>query len=304
MKKIAWSLSGSAFYLRGQAYAAYKADKDYNKKPSVIYGSSGGAVVGLFYAVLGADRMKEVADVVNLADAHKWRAKGKNGKMSLRSLMSVVFGGFPVKQDLTAIIKRFISKNDFQGWKLDDSRTGMFVLCVDVVTGERCFYDLKRAPYSIMIKLLNATCAMQGMCAPVKFNGRNLWDGGQLDHQPIAGLPKSDWMNLRDYELLAFYSRGETPNGSNENRDWDLMPFDVEKAGYMEFLNRMVEIDNYEKSLNDESLIDTRCKQHNITQYKITINRVLRHFYDNDKDRQYSQALEGFKAAERTFKNK
>ena len=72
--------------------------------------------------------------------------------------------------------------------------------------------------------------------------------------------------------------------------------------GFWGGLFRMIEIDNIVKSLDDEFRIDEWCEERNFKPVHIYLPRVLRHFYDDNKDRQALLIKESEIAVDRAIK--
>jgi len=282
------TISGGAFYIKGMAAAVYTSIFEFGNMPSVLIGSSSGALIAAFTAILGVERMFEIAKKVNLQEAHAFRVFKQSGAFSLRALWRLARNKPPVIQDVSKIVLKYITGKEFADYQLDKHSPGCFILAVNVSNMERKYFDLKKCSYLEMLSILEASCAMQGMTAPVEVNGEFFWDGGQLDHQPAAGgiLEKLS----RPAELQSVYSR---PSAKN----WNLEEFDSEEAGFFALLNRMIEADNREKSLNDETALDYYCKDKGIKNTKICVPRVLKNFYDNNPERQRKQLQAGRSAA-------
>lgn len=269
------SISGGAFYLKGLANATAKTILDYHKEPTIICGSSSGALVAAFTAVLGAETMREIALSFDLKSAHRYKPFNENGSITFLAGLNVAFNSFPVKQNLIPILSRLIPVEDFERYKRDEDKTQCFVLCGNISITKAKLYDISQLEYWEFLTVLDASCAMQGLCKPRNINNALTWDGGQFSHQ--AGSDLLEQFNLDIDEVISIWSRP---------KDWKPRDIHDTKLGFWSALFRMIEIDNVIKSLDDEFRINEWCEDRNLTPIHIYLPRVLNHFYDDNKDRQ------------------
>lgn len=268
------SISGGAFYLKGLANATAKTILDYRKEPTTLCGSSSGALVAAFTAVLGAEIMRDIALSFDLKSAHKYRPFNEKGGITFLAGLNVLFNSFPVKQNLIPILKRLIPIGDFERYKRDQDRTQCFILCGNISTTKAELYDISQLGYWEFLTVLDASCAMQGLCKPRRINNALTWDGGQFSHQ--AGSDYLERFGNID-EVICIWSRP---------KDWKPKDIHDTKISFWGGLFRMIEIDNVIKSLDDEFRINEWCEDNSKTPIHIYLPRVLNHFYDDNIDRQ------------------
>lgn len=288
---LAHLYSGGAFFIKGLAQAVYTSCRVHGI-PKIVAGNSSGALVAAVLAVKGVSFMYDSAMTVDLQKAHKHKAFNSEGKLSLWSILRFVFGFSPVNQNIKPILKKLISYADFLAYLDSDDKTKCFILTADIDDVIPTLWDISKLDYETFLNVLEASCRMQGMCEPVLLPDHNgelcaHWDGGQFDH-----IPTGIFTRVKPSEVVAFYTRDE---------NYNLPSKQMIKKGSFAKVMRMIEIDNQEKSKNDQFKIKELCKDRDITLHEVFIPRVLEHFYDNDKDRQFEQIEEGREAALKTF---
>lgn len=285
------SISGGAFYLKGLANAAAKAILEHEQEPRVLCGSSSGALVAAFTAVLGAKKMRDIALSFDLKSAHRYKPFNEEGNITFLAGLNVAFNSFPVKQDLVPILSKLITKDDFSKYLRDEDKTKCFILVGDVTNGVPKLYDISLLEYDAFLRVLDASCAMQGLCKPRLLDDVLTWDGGQFSHQAANDYLEKLMPNIED--VICIWSRP---------KDWKPKPLDNTKIGFWGGLFRMIEIDNIVKSLDDEFRIDEWCEERNFKPVHIYLPRVLKHFYDDNKDRQALLIKESEIAVDRAIK--
>lgn len=285
--------SGGAFFIKGLAEAVYTSCKIHGF-PQAVAGNSSGALVAAVGAVKGFSFMYDAALSIDLQTAHKHKAFTNEGKLSIWSILRVVFGFSPVNQDIRPILKKLISYTDFLAYQDDANKVKCFVLTADIDDAVPTLWEIHNLEsYELFLDILEASCRMQGMCEPILLPDHTgakcaHWDGGQFDH-----IPTGIFTRVKPSEVVAFYTRSE---------HYELESKQMMQKGAFARLMRMIEIDNQEKSKNDQYKIKDICEDRDIRLYEVFIERVLEHFYDNDKDRQFEQIQAGREAALKTFK--
>jgi len=271
MDIIGVGISGGAFYLRAQAAALYTAFSVYGKQPQYYIGTSAGAIISAVAAVLGVPKMWQFAASINPMQAINGNPFNRNGGLTLSAKMRILSGRAPVKQSVIPILNTLISRADWDKWRADRLSPLCFVTTCNIETGGRRLWDLKKCDREKGFLVIEASARMQGLTDPVLIDGSLHWDGGQLDHNPaflLADLP------IPFSEFIAIWARP---------KDWSASDMDLKKAGYLERLFRMIEIDNIEKSLNDESELVSICEKKGINLKQIYIPRVLANYYDSSE---------------------
>lgn len=234
----------------------------------------------------GVDKMWQIAQQINPADAIK--NSPYNDKGEIRDWVAIkagVFGEMPVKQSVAPIISAIVSKRDFEMWKTTAGTNDCFVATADIENAVPKIWDLKKYSYEVAISIIDASCAMQGMVAPVEIGCFLNWDGGQFDHNPLHRVLE----RATDVEqVTVIWAR---PN------NWKPKFKRMKGVKAMGLLMRMIEIDNIEKSNNDQQRIESLCEKNGIVPLQVFIERVLKHPYDSSKEGQAAAVKEGELAA-------
>lgn len=270
---IGIGISGGAFYLRAQARAVYELLKDKNG-PKIYIGTSAGAVISAVAAVCGVAKMWEYAQNINPADAIKNAPYTKSGKMKMMAKLRVLFGCAPVKQTVIPILKSLITKREWDVWRCNRYKSHAVITTCNVETGVKHVWDLSHHDRDTAFMLIEASARMQGMTEPVNIFGQLHWDGGQFDHNPTYLL------NDLKFKYDHIYSVWSRPD------DWNAEDVNLKDANYLQLLTRMIELDNIEKSINDEIILRAKCQTANIPLTQVYIPRVLSHVYDSSEEGQ------------------
>lgn len=285
--------SGGAFYIKGLAQAAYKAACEHGI-PQTTCGNSSGALVAAVAAVKGFPFMLDAAMSIDLQTAHKHKAFTDEGKLSFWSLLRFIMGKAPVNQNLRPILSKLIKYDDFISYRARKTKTFCFVLTADIDDAIPTLWEMHNIQdYDLFLNVLEASCRMQAMCEPVLLPDHTgelfaHWDGGQFDH-----IPTGVFTRVQASEVVAFYTRDENYNLPTKSM--------INESAFSKVM-RMIEIDNQEKSKNDQFKIEAICKDRDIKLHQVFIKRKLQHFYDNNKERQAAQIQAGIEAFDKAFK--
>ena len=271
MDIIGVGISGGAFYLRAQAAALHTAFAVYDKNPSYYIGTSAGAIISAVAAVLGVPGMWRYAAKINPSQAINGNPFNKNGELNLVAKMRILSGRAPVKQSVIPILNTLISRADWDKWRVNRLSPLCFVTTCNIETGDRHVWDLKQYDREKGFLIIEASARMQGLTEPVVIDGQLHWDGGQLDHNPAYLLAD---MPIYFSEFIGIWSRPE---------EWNAEDINMDNSGYLKRLFRMIELDNIEKSLNDESKLIDICSDKGIDLKNIYIPRVLANYYDSSE---------------------
>ena len=277
-----YTVSGGAFYIKGLAKAVYLASE---KVPiHIITGTSSGAIVAAVTAILGAKRMWDIAKDIDLSLSLK-SPFTKSGSIKFGSVISTVFGKPLVSQDTRPLLKNIISEYAFKKYKEDTGSPECYILTANVDKGIRVLWNIKKiVTLQKLFDVIEGSSEMQGLCEGVILDGDLHWDGGQFDHQ-CGHL-------VLDREIFSSLTKEVAPSITSvvsvysRPKNWNPDEGDFANKHPLAKSFRMVEMDNIEKSLNDEYKIDSLCLSLNIPQNKVFLPRVLSNFYDNDEKRQ------------------
>lgn len=284
--------SGGAFFIKGLAEAAYTACRLHGI-PKCVAGTSSGALVAAVAAIKGFPFMHSAAMQTNLQQAHKHKAFNDRGELSFWSIVRFVLGKSPINQELRPILRKLISYNEYLQYQQDEHKTKCFILTADIDDAIPTLWEIHTIHnYELFLDILEASCRMQGMCEPILLPDHTgelfaHWDGGQFDH-----IPTGIFTRVETSEVVAFYTRGENYNLPNKKM--------IHRGAFAKVM-RMVEIDNQEKSKNDQYRIEQICKDKDINLWQVFIERHLQNFYDTDIDRQAKQIEAGREAVFKAF---
>lgn len=132
--------------------------------PTVVSGSSAGAVVGALYCRgLSTQKMKEFFEETSLLHLNKF---------------AFAKPGFIDTDKFYPEFKKYFEADDFSFLEKK-----LFVSAVDLFSGQLKIFD--SGP---LIKPLLASCAFPGLFSPVEIDGVLYSDGGILDNFPVAPL--------------------------------------------------------------------------------------------------------------------
>lgn len=289
MKNILHGYSGGAFYLEAMANGAYIAHQ--HLPPNLYIGSSSGALLAVVAAIKGAEEMLELARSIDPKKAFNYIPFKKNGKFKKLSYLRLICGKSPAAQDARPILRKIIPKQTYLNY-LSSNRPPAFVLVGELEIGERMLFNIKEdcSNYSHFIDTWEASTRMQGMTEPIEIDGLLAWDGGQFDHNP-AHLLIEDGIS----DVVCVWSRP---------KNWRAKYQSLKNAHYIMKLLRMIELDNIEKSNNDEERIDGLCEDIGIKPIHIYTERTLINPYDTDRDRLNLAIQSTIKSAQKAFKSK
>lgn len=282
----ALGISGGGFYLAAMAHAAKLAQDtlDFNK----IIGSSAGAVIACASAVLGAEKMLELAKTIDLTKAYKFTPFKPDGKPKLRAIVRFAFGKSLADHDGRELLKSIITKEAFEAYRSDPAKPDVFVLTVNIETGERHVWNWRQLPHNKAIDVLEGSTRMQGIDEPIEIDGFLHWDGGQLDHSPAHLL-----IDEKTTKLVSIYSRP---------KNWNPPDKLLKNTSAITRLFRMIEIDNIEKSRNDEAREREKCKLYGVKRIGIYTERHLAHSFDTNKENQLKAINSAIRSAKTNLK--
>lgn len=289
MEIIGVGISGGAFYLRAQAAALYTVFSVYGKQPQYYIGTSAGAIISAVTAVLGVQKMWQFAASINPTQAINGNPFNKNGGLTLSAKMRILRGWAPVKQSIIPILNTLISQKEWDTWRANRLSPLCFVTTCNIDTGERHTWDLKRYEREKAFLIIEASARMQGLTEPVLIDGHLHWDGGQIDHNPahvLADLP------IPFSEFISIWARP---------KEWNAEDMPMVDSGLVQRLFRMIDIDNIEKSINDEYKLKSICRDKNIPLKNIYIPRVLANYYDASPEGQRRAVNAAILATHETF---
>jgi NTE family protein len=176
--KIALVLGGGG--LKGFAHiGVFRALKQLGIEPTVVAGTSIGALIGAAYA-----RGMPVTEMADRARSLKRRDLFRLNRMGMlleRQHSPAIYLEEPLRQVVESVVsaKRF-----------DQLKRTLLVNTVDIERGSQVVWGLPGLRDVSVIDAVYASCALPGFYPPGKIDGRFCVDGGVMDNLPvtIAGL--------------------------------------------------------------------------------------------------------------------
>ena len=168
-------------------------ETDFN--PNIICGVSYGSLVGL-PIILGKGKLVE-EKTVNIKPKEFFRVipMDKKGNLTIMGFIRLILSFiFPVKyrsfgiQDVTSLIREFISEDEFYQYKKSEL-ADFYVLAVDVESMSPILFDIKNDEsinYEKYIKILSASSRVPVWTQPQDIDGKFFYDGGVTDINPTS----------------------------------------------------------------------------------------------------------------------
>ncbi|MFO0357266.1 MAG: patatin-like phospholipase family protein [Sphingobacteriaceae bacterium] len=160
MKKIGIALSGGG--ARGLGHiGVLKALEEKGIKPSIISGTSAGAMFGAFYAAgYSLDKIIKISKKTNFF-----------------SLKNILFGksGFLNMNAFEELIEEHIPGNSFESLKLP-----LYVATTDIIKGETVYFSS-----GVLSKAVMASSCIPMVYEPIKYNETYYLDGGLMNNLPV-----------------------------------------------------------------------------------------------------------------------
>jgi NTE family protein len=172
--KIALVLGGGG--LKGFAHiGVFRAFKELGIEPTVVAGTSIGALIGAAYA-----RGMEVTEMVDRARALKRRDLFRLNRMGMlleRQHSPAIYLDEPLKNVVNSVAgdKRF-----------DQLKRTLLVNTVDIQRGSQIVWGLPGLRNVSVADAVYASCALPGFYPPGVINGKLCVDGGVLDNLPVS----------------------------------------------------------------------------------------------------------------------
>ncbi|HEY8850874.1 MAG TPA: patatin-like phospholipase family protein [Gemmatimonadaceae bacterium] len=174
LPKIALVLGGGG--LKGFAHiGVFRALKEMGIEPTVVAGTSIGALIGAAYA-----RGMEVTEMVDRARALKRRDLFRLNRMGMlleRQHSPAIYLDEPLKNVVNSVAgdKRF-----------DQLKRTLLVNTVDIQRGSQIVWGLPGLRDVSVADAVYASCALPGFYPPGSINGKLCVDGGVLDNLPVS----------------------------------------------------------------------------------------------------------------------
>ncbi len=161
--KLGLVLSGGG--VKGAAHiGVIKALEEYNIYPSVISGTSAGAIVGALYA--GGYKWQEILHFFKAVPMFQFSryALGKPGILD--------------SEKYYVDFKKYFPEDNFAALKKP-----LYVTATDIINGSLTYFNKGN-----LIKPILASASFPGVFTPVEINGKHYIDGGVLNNFPVEPL--------------------------------------------------------------------------------------------------------------------
>jgi len=203
-------------------------------------GVSSGLYVSIIHAVLGPEKLLEIAKQIDPSKAYKKIQVSKKGRIKIGGWFNAISKGYLMQQDARPIMREIISPKQWKDYRTNVYSPPVYCGAVNATTGKHESFNLKHYDLETALLLAEASARIPGNTQPVKIGGCYYWDGGNKEHNPSSILfEKHD--NIK--HLVSIWSRP---------KDWKLKLWQPKKPNLFNTLNRVLEVYNHETSLNDE----------------------------------------------------
>jgi NTE family protein len=166
-KKIGLALSGGVGYCMAHI-GVFQALEAAGIRPDMMAGTSGGALIGAFYASgIKPDRLEEIAKTI------KWH--------KLMGL-SLIFKGLASSKPIEDLVKELLGKDR----RFADLSIPLLVTAVDLISEEKVIFPEKES--DTVALPVRASCSLPMVFSPVKNGEKLLVDGGMLVQLPTLEL--------------------------------------------------------------------------------------------------------------------
>ncbi len=172
---VALALGGGA--ARGMAHiGVLKAFEARGRPPRIVAGTSYGAIIAALYGLAG--NALELEQIVRAQDVGEMWRQGLDFGFHRGALIN--------GQRLSS----WLDRKFFLGATFADLQVPIAIACTDLASGE-----LVVVRSGSLAEAVRASCALPGLFAPVKWEGRSLIDGGFLEPIPFRALGDvgADW---------------------------------------------------------------------------------------------------------------
>lgn len=247
------SLSGGSTKIAGIAGSALNICETHRYKPDYITGISAGAILALPLALGLYDEIRHIVQTLEPSDVFSVKPLSDSGAPTFRASARLICGkqSLGKQENLIDTIKGIVTEERFNQYKNNSKTPRIFIGAVDMRTGSRQYFDIKKGSYSDYLKAVDASSAIPVFVESVEMNDVETYAGKQLKKSFFmdGGMRDnigSHWL-MENYDIthhVSVYSRPQKFT-LTESESWT--PSNVPSM-----LTRSLEIVNAEKSKNDE----------------------------------------------------
>ena len=262
----------------------------FKMKPANISGISSGALVTLFAALERFD-LEDVLINATAKDIFKVSPMNKNGKLSARAIGRILTGKRSLgdQSNLKKTLKKHITEEEFEAYKLDLNSPNAFIGAVNYDTGAIKYFNLKELDFNKAIDVVSASASIPGVAEGEVIDGDLYYDGGVVDYIGSSWLAN----NATCDHLISVYSRPEKYPVKHK-----------EMKGIISVIARTIGLLTKNVSIDDEVLTDSVCQLANIKHTKVfTQHPLMAETFKFDKDLNRAMFQLGIEAMEDALKD-
>lgn len=253
-----------------------------------IFSISIGSIIAIPIAMKKFGDIFDIFSKITMGQMFSHPPVNADGKFRWQSLLYLLkfktaVGNMGGVRDL---IMQVVDEDTFEEYK-----NGQYAVCyamsVDARTGNKVIANLKECSYEEHIEYIMGSASIPIFTVPIEIDGKILYDGGLRDH-----VGSHIMLDGTYDECYTIFTRPD---------DYTLDLWEPKNA--LDVLERTIDIMNNEISKNDEFVIDAKCKEFGIKNYKFHLPRILTSLYDTDRARLMDLYLAGKKIGEKFYPN-
>ena len=289
-------ISGGGTKIAGLFGVAESIIYERSYRPDIISGISAGALLSLPLALNKRDEIKQLVLNPETNTFFSVPPMNRKGKIRIWNAIAKLVTGkhyLGVQENLESLLRRVVTREEFQRYQDDDSLAVCLVGAVDFYTGKRFYINLKKVSYEDFPRFVNASASLPVYTPGVTFNKSItdfegvsssfdkllLYDGGVRDHSPSAKILASNHPDFAITETCTVFSRPEAISDILDPEDF--MPKNILKV-----LERYVDITTAEISKNDEFLEKQIIAEKGIIDHgTFYLPKIMKGVYDVDNSR-------------------
>lgn len=266
-------LSGGGTKFIGHVATTEVLIKEKKYKPDIIVGVSAGGIASVPIAMGLWDEIRNIGLNLCIDDFYDKTPVKENGDLKIgRTALAIINGrNYIGLQNITKLVKRVITEEVFEKYKEGDYAE-CFSMAVSLKDGEKHFRNIKELSYEEYLISMEETSAIPIMTKAI--NGEFV-DGGMFDHNPAFTFLEKYKDKYEIEEVYSVYTRPKIEK--LEEKKWD--------KSIITTFGRILEAFMMETSKNDEFGSKYFCLYNNIKLTQLFMPRIMKGFYDVDKDR-------------------
>ena len=292
MKKpdVILSLSGGGTRFVALITAARELIINRNLRPTILIGSSAGAIAALIAAVGKFDQGIDIGlKVTRSSFLSRFPAISLSGSPNLLGLIRIILGFIIPNKfyylDKLSGLRRLIHKVVPEEMYLEyQSGFGPKVLIctTNPNTRETKYWNIKdpNMPYEMMIDIIVASCCIGGIMKPPKIHNNHYYDGGHTEFSPLGQYLhyEYDFRNGSISEAVAVYSQDKAFDRHRIHTKW-------KKNVLNNMMHFTIPCYQEEAARNDHFMESVLSRENKIDYFPIFIHEFLDGPFDTDPGR-------------------